>query len=273
MPVEDLIRYFNAADRAGDSLLYPKAKRVEAWHRSLRLGSLFQPVVDLRSECVVGHRASLQVERDDGAPLDAETAYALCETEQSVIHLDRLCRTLHALNFLAQRRHTGGWLQMAVHPRHLLAVPNQHGLVYEAILKRCGLAPADIVLELDAGAIDAHGRFAHALENYRQRGYRLALLLTAASDLPAALQLRPDLLRLSANARELAEHSSAQGISRQLADIDDGKTLRAANHDGIELATGQLFGTPAAVCRPTHKTAAKPYNPASSLGAHHENRQ
>jgi hypothetical protein len=66
-----------------------------------------------------------------------------CESAGSVMHFDRLCRTLHALNFLAQRQHAGGYLQLAVHPRHLLAVPSQHGLVYEAILKRCGLAPED----------------------------------------------------------------------------------------------------------------------------------
>ena len=66
-----------------------------------------------------------------------------------MVHFDRLCRTLHALNFLAQQRSTGGFLQVPVHPRHR-AVPNQHSLVYEAaILKRCGLAPEDIVLELD----------------------------------------------------------------------------------------------------------------------------
>lgn len=273
MPVEDLIRYFNAADRAGDSLLYPKGGRVEAWHRGLRLGSRFQPVVDLRRKSVVGHRASLHVEREDGTSLDAETAYAVCETEQSVIHLDRLCRTLHALNFLAQRRGTGGWLQMAVHPRHLLAVPNQHGLVYEAILKRCGLAPEDIVLELDAGNIDRHGRFAHALANYRQRGYRMALDLTDEANLPAAIELRPDLLRLTRGHLASAAKAGEVGIVRQAAHIDDGDGLRTSQDCGIELAMGELFGAPAIDCHPTHKVSINSYNPASSLGVHHENRQ
>ena len=146
MPVEDLIRYFNAADRDGDSLLYPRDGRVEAWHAGIRLISRFEPIVDLRSERIVGHRASLHGLREGGEEISGEAVYALCEQASSVIYLDRLCRTLHALNFLAQQRTTGGFLQVQVHPRHLLAVPSQHGLVYEAILKRCGLSPEDIVL-------------------------------------------------------------------------------------------------------------------------------
>jgi cysteine synthase A len=64
----------------------------------------------------------------------------------------------------------------AVHPRHLQAVQSQHGLVYEAILKRCGLAPADIVLEINARQAGHQPQLlAEALNNYRQRGYRLAL--------------------------------------------------------------------------------------------------
>ena len=142
MPLTDLVRYFNAADSAEDSMLYLDGERAAAWHKGLRLGSLFQPIVDLRQERVVGHQATLSARREDGSPVSSEEAYALCETAESVIHFDRLSRTLHALNFLAQQRHAGGYLQLAVHPRHLQAVQSQHGLVYEAILKRCGLAHA-----------------------------------------------------------------------------------------------------------------------------------
>lgn len=58
MPLTALIRYFNAADSAGRSTLYPVGKRVEAWHDGLRLGSLFQPITDLRQQRRVGQSAS-----------------------------------------------------------------------------------------------------------------------------------------------------------------------------------------------------------------------
>ena len=268
MPVEDLIRYFNAADTAGDNMLYVAGERVEAWHGGLRFASLFQPIVDLRSERVVGHQASLAARRDDGSPVSTETAYALCETGQAVVHFDRLCRTLHALNFLAQRRSTGGYLQLSVHPRHLEAVQNQHGLVYEAILKRCGLAPVDIVLDIDARSIAPDGHLAHALESYRRRGYRLAISSPPDWQLPvdALLALRPDILRLPARHLGLEQAARSAGLPVELTGIDNGAEFLTAQVDGIELAQGALFGNPATDCRPTHSPPRNPYNSLSSNG-------
>lgn len=266
MPVEDLIRYFNLADQSGE--------RVEAWSAGFRLASLFQPIVALASGRIVGHQALLAARRDDGAPASSEQIYAVCESRQSVVHLDRLCRTLHALNFLAQRRHAGGYLQLAVHPRHLQAVPNQHGLVYEAILKRCGLAPADIVLELAPGndATDPH--FAHALAAYRQRGYRLAVQLP--SDAPLAdelLALQPDILRLAGRRPDVVRMARQAGIAVEQTDIDDETAVEGARADGIDLAQGSLFGAPATNCRPTHKPATAPRIHPSRTEFRHENRQ
>lgn len=267
MPVEDLIRYFNAADANDDSTLYVAGDRVEAWHGGLHLGSLFQPIADLRSERVQGHRASLTVRRTDGTAEPAEAPFDACDNGPAIVHLDRLCRTLHALNFLAQRQHTGGYLQVAVHPRHLQAVSNQHGLVYEAILKRCGLGPADIVLDIDAdtNALGHHG--AHALTSYRQRGYRLALRAPeAAQALPAMLALEPDILRVSASDPSVYAAVQRTGTRIEVAGIDDTETLQRALTQGADLGTGRLFGEPARICRPTHTEARNTYNSPSSHG-------
>lgn len=266
MPVEDLIRYFNAADAAGDSTLYVAGDRVEAWHGGLHLGSLFQPIVDLHAERVVGHQASLSVRQNDGTALPADAPFDRCESGPSIVHLDRLCRTLHALNFLAQRQHTGGYLQVAVHPRHLQAVSNQHGLVYEAILKRCGLGPADIVLELDDVDLNSHS--AQALANYRQRGYRLALREPEqALALPAVLALQPDILRISTPDSAVCASARQAGTQVEIDRINDGAAFRAAVACGGNLGQGRLFGQPDNTCRPTHSGARNPYNPSSSSGA------
>ena len=190
MPVEDLIRYFNTADAAGDSTLYVAGERVEAWHGGLHLGSLFQPIVDLRAERVVGHQASL---------------------------------------------------------------------VYEAILKRCGLGPSDIVLDIDPGDVDLDSHSTQALANYRQRGYRLAL--------PAVLALQPDILRLLAPDPAICATARSAGIQVEINRIDDGATFRAARDSGGDLGQGRLFGEPSTACRPTHSRSRNPYNSLSSFGA------
>lgn len=264
MPLSELIRYFNVADADGDSTLYPADGQVAAWHRGWHLASRFAPIVDLHHERIVGHQASLLVRAADGREAAAAAVYADCPTPEAVVHLDRLCRTLHALNFLGQRRHAGGYLQVAVHRRHLQAVPNQHGLVYEAILKRCGLAPADIVLHIEA---TADGLLNEALTAYRQRGYRLALggTLPAAGTLAA---LAPDIVQIGATApAEWFAAARAAGALVERCGIDDGRHYQAARDAGCDLGQGALFGLPAADCRATHEQRRLAYNAPLHNGA------
>lgn len=269
MPLTDLIRYFNAADSTGESTLYLDEKRAAAWHRGLRLGSLFQPIVDLRQERVVGHQAILQARREDGTPVTPDEAYAACETAESVVHFDRLCRTLHALNFLTQQQHTGGYLQLAVHPRHLLAVQNQHGLVYEAILKRCGLAPEDIVLQIDVAAVGRDPRLVAALASYHGRGYRLAIAgLGPSLQRDELLALKPNIIQLATPTEVLPPvvTTSAQALI-EASGIETGVDYAQAREAGIALGQGSLFGAPQFACRPTHGKRGLAYNHSSSSGA------
>lgn len=274
MPLTDLIRYFNVADQAGDSTLYLEGGRAAAWHRGLRLGSHFRPIVDLRDERIVGHQALLVASLDDCRPVSAPDAYATCETPEAVVHFDRLCRTLHALNFLAQRRYAGGYLQIAVHPRHVQAIPNQHGLVYEAILKRCGLAPQDIVLQIDGLSTGASPSPGEALANYRLRGYRLALNAPDHASATWSPTFVPDIVQILPS-HDLAclEALRRDGASLELIGIDSGLTYQQAVASGIALGQGDLFGLPQADCRPTHDKRRVAYNSTSPFGARHENRQ
>lgn len=265
MPLTDLIRYFNLADNTGESTLYLDDARAAAWHHGLRLASLFQPIVDLAQGRVVGHQAILLARREDGSAVSAAEAYAACETPESVVHFDRQCRTLHALNFLAQQQHAGGYLQLAVHPRHLLAVQNQHGLVYEAILKRCGLAPEDIVLQIDASLIGHHPRLAEALANYRQRGYRLAL--AGNIDEADVLALKPDIQQTQPGGGESwLEAAHRAHIRLELTGIDTTGQAAAARAAGFDLGQGALFGAPQADCVATHGKRRVAYNPPSTFG-------
>lgn len=265
MPLTDLIRYFNTADAAGQSTLYLDGERAAAWHDGLYLGSLFRPIVDLRSERIVGHQASLAARRTDGTPVAAETAYAACTSAEAVVHFDRLCRTLHALNFLAQQRYAGGYLQLAVHPRHLQAVPNQHGLVYEAILKRCGLAPEDIFLEIDARHGSDFPRLDEALASYRRRGYRLVL----AGPAPAGPDLlRPDKIKLSlADGEAALAAAQASGAAVECTGIDSALDLALAGAAGADSGQGERFGPARPDCRPTHSRRGVAYNDDSLSGA------
>lgn len=266
MPLTDLIRYFNTADGAYGSMLYPEGERAAAWWNGLRLRSLFQPIVDLREERIVGHRASLSAVRDDGTTVTSDDAYALCADASAVVHFDRLRRILHALNFLAQSRYAGGYLQVSVHPRHLRAVPSQHGMVYEAILKRCGLAPSDIVFDIDVPAA-GDDVYRLALDNYRRRGYRLALRMPGVGDCSTALLAwQPEIVRLPGWSADAVALAQSVGVASEVSGIESGADLALARAAGIDLAFGSLFGLPQPDCRPTHSKGGVAYNSLSPNG-------
>ena len=252
MPLTDLIRYFNQSDLAGESTLYAEGERIAAWHQGMRLRSLFQPIVALENQRIVGHQAFLAATLDDGSRLPAEAAYERHAEDEALVHFDRLCRTLHALNFLAQRRQTGGYLQLSIHPRHLLAVRSKHGLVFEAILRRCGLAPEDIVLELANDALTHDPRWLAALGSYRDRGYRIAL--TGASESNSIFV--PDIIKAPLSELLAAQHPVQLHASNLQTLLD----LQQAQTGKIALAQGPLFGLPQPDCLATHSSAGVAYN-------------
>ena len=242
MPVEDLIHHVNLTGLAGEGSLYPAGECVAAWFGGLHLHSLFEPVADLEREQIVGHIAHLSAHNADGQAVPTVDAYARLETDAAVIQFDRLCRTLHALNFLAQRQWAGGFLQLAVHPRHLTAVRQDHGLVFEAILKRCGLAPEDILLDVSGSDLTAPA-VQQALANYRQRGYRISAPALRAAG--TAIDQLVHVLGAGTNIPSTAPRRLVSGL--RLAE-----DLAVARQAGHRLACGPAIGRPASRCRPTH---------------------
>lgn len=253
MPLTELALYFNNIHPAGDSALFPSGQRMEAWFREYFLGSLFEPIIELASNRIVGHQATLTVRDPDGQALSRDQAYALCRDSDEVVLLDRLCRTLHALNFLSQRQHAGGFLLLPVHPRHLLAIPCQHGLVFEALLRRCGLAAEDIVLEIGAHPLLAEERLGTAVASYRQRGYRVSIAKPAEQQ-QVERSFSPDFIKRKLSGLHQPVARNAPPLIVQ--DIATQEQLAQARSFGASYACGPLFGIAQEQCLPTHRSRA-----------------
>jgi EAL domain-containing protein (putative c-di-GMP-specific phosphodiesterase class I) len=135
--------------------------------------------------------------------------------DNELVYLDRLVRTLHALNFLQEREQHGGFLALNIHPQLLRAVRGHHGHVFEAILARCGLTPERIVLEL---ADDGFGKLAclkAAVAAYRERGYRVAIdnFGRHSACLDRLEALAPDLVKLD---RSLIGHAGHLSLAKRV---------------------------------------------------------
>jgi EAL domain-containing protein (putative c-di-GMP-specific phosphodiesterase class I) len=218
MPLTDLIRTLNApkggfpkryASSGLDQPFVSVDGRVFLHYANIRLESVFLPIVETATGRMHGHAASFQAfGLSNRIPLLPEAVYVLPTDDEEFIYLDRLVRTLHALNYLTKP--VRGNLLLKVHTRHLMSVPAHHGLAFEEILRPCGLFPEQITLEIDADSIEDTDHLVRAVASYRSRGYGIAVSHFGHSKLDFGLirELQPDIVKLAplllSSARPLA---------------------------------------------------------------------
>jgi EAL domain-containing protein (putative c-di-GMP-specific phosphodiesterase class I) len=190
MPLQQLVEYFN--DRL--ELEYNNGFRPFQLHHGAVRG-LFGPIslnsylaplreTDHTTE-IVGYAAQLQVLAQAAPPLQSnelENVLQFPSAEinhgdpDSVIHFDRLLRTVHMLNYLPQA-HLGGLLSLDVDPRHILGVKADHGAYFEEIIVKCGLQTNNVAIALTINHVYSrfYSTLLKGLENYQKRGYRIFL--------------------------------------------------------------------------------------------------
>lgn len=163
--------------------------------------SAFQPLFPARGEQPVAWEALARSYSRDGDGLSPWRLFADAAGDHDLVTLDRLCRAVHLLNFLAQGHPDDPRpLFLNVHPRLLDAVTGDHGAFFRTVLNRLDVAPSRIVIDVPPLGPDAHPRIRQVAENYRRHGFRIAL--AAATQLDAQLLanwVQPDFLRLPAS--------------------------------------------------------------------------
>ena len=247
MPLTDFVRYLNAQHPvffAGDAhapAFVMRGGEVLAQYAGLRLGSHFDAVTPVGEADNWGHAATVTVRRiDDDAVVDEETLCARPQTRQEFVYLDRLVRALHALNYLTyQNWRQRGTLLLKVHPRHVASVAGDHGLAFESILRSCGLLPTQIALVFDIPPGADAGHLVRAFDNYRERGYLIAIN-DAPGDDPARhallVRIAPELVILPAGGVTPAAVDAAHLLgARVLAIGDDSIETAAYAHLGVDL--------------------------------------
>jgi EAL domain-containing protein (putative c-di-GMP-specific phosphodiesterase class I) len=118
----------------------------------------------------LGYQAvTLRAEDGQAAPCDP---FQDSLDDPELVALDRMVRTMHAINFLGAKRH--GLLFLRVHERLLKSVKYDHGRHFSNVLVSFGLNPGRIVIELPAAAV-AHRTFVGYLtKSYQRHGFKVA---------------------------------------------------------------------------------------------------
>ncbi len=278
MPLQQLVAYFNERICKERGLAQPplslQDNRVEGRYGDIILSSLFHRVrLTASPDRIVGHDACLRAYIDDNNLYEALDLFASAEGS-SVIDLDRLCRTIHMLNYLPNA-HEEGLLFLYVHPRHVLNVKRNHGAYFEEVLFRCGLTPQRVIITIETSPGYSHGYnsvLIEGLTNYRERGYGIALKLASGngSRHPDLLrQVLPNFVRLDASFLNTQEHApdgfsqerikSLVSVAHELGGqvlqerIETRAQAAAAGDAGIDLVMGAYYDTRYGLSNPVDK--------------------
>lgn len=219
MPLTELMNYFNdqLQQRARIQAL-PKTGFFKVnnayWARfgNLILGTRLNPLRDINSGEQLGFDAELLTRTTTANLLNIDDVFNALDEREQIIHLDRLVRTLHSLNYLQQHDERRDLLSLSVHPRHIISVDTDHGKTFEKILSDCGLGPERVLLTTRLLSAERLAHFSKALGSYRQHGYLVGVSLNQHSDIQhlQKLSLPCDALFID----NPQQHSAAREFSR-----------------------------------------------------------
>ncbi len=180
MPLRDLTEYFNQRISEEQGLAAPpllvRAGQIESRAGGLRLATEFHPIWRANGTSIImGHDATLRAFPPDTSQTMAAKVFHLADVDE-VVNLDRLCRTIHMLNYLPIA-HENGYLFLHVHPRHVLGVKRDHGAYFEEVIFRCGLPPRRVVISVMVSPLydRQFTLLQQGLKNYQKRGYSTAI--------------------------------------------------------------------------------------------------
>ncbi|MBF6650052.1 hypothetical protein [Methylobacter sp. BlB1] len=290
MPLQQLVEYFNDRfehehhSRVRTFIL--EDGKINGLFGPIRIGSIFLPIRHAdRPEEIAGHAAQISVstyESHQQQTFEIENLLTDAVKQpvdfESIINLDRLCRTVHMLNYLPVT-HFDGVLVLEVDPRHIFGVKSDHGAYFEEVIVKCGLATHNVVISMTVNNFySLHpARLLEGLNNYRNRGYRIALnlvsLYAAHNVRDLITKLAPDYLRINApkpdraatdgvavlqaleNLKALADSVAGQAILQQ---IERKEQAALAAQAGFDLVQGGFYETAQngqlSITNPTQRT-------------------
>jgi len=136
------------------------------------LTSTFQAVVSAADGGVRGHHALLRAADAKGNAIEPLELFAHAGDGAAVASLDRLARSLHAVNYFGGSAEEKR-LFVGIDARMLAAAPDELGRYFDALLATLGVPTSRIVVCLGEAALEDPVTFVRACLAYAIRGYRV----------------------------------------------------------------------------------------------------
>jgi EAL domain-containing protein (putative c-di-GMP-specific phosphodiesterase class I) len=191
----------------------------------IRMNSSFQPIYHQEEGDIFGYEAILKAFLGDELTATPDFAFDYADKAGKLISFDRSTRALHVLNF-KQIYADQGLLFLSVHPNLLISV-NEHGKTFEQILHAYSVPTHQVVIQIDEGLIAQDRLLTEAINNYRERGYLIAITNFGSknSHINRLWQYNPNFVKFSPSLIDLAEENVSakrvlRGLIKTVQDID-----------------------------------------------------
>ena len=140
---------------------------------SIRINSAYQPIFSLAHRRAIGFEALARPVGADGSPVPPRMVFGETRDDAENTFLDRLCRLVHARNFMAQADDTS-WLFLNV-DASVTAYGKSHGAFFGQMLERCRIPPYRVVVEILEGKIRDESLLVEAAQYYKEMGCLVAI--------------------------------------------------------------------------------------------------
>jgi EAL domain-containing protein (putative c-di-GMP-specific phosphodiesterase class I) len=176
--------------------LHYRDNRHYAHYRNLTLSSAFQPIFSFAHGRAVGYEALLRAQDAAARPVSPLEVFALPGDDAELVHLDRLCRSLHLRNHQSNKT-SDAWLFLNINPR-VVVEGKRYGAFFTGLLEHLGIAGHRLVIEILEGSITDEAALAESLAYYRDLGCLIAIDDFGAghSNFERIWRLSPDIVKL-----------------------------------------------------------------------------
>lgn len=206
--------------KPGFSLRRQPDGRVIGRFLNAHLTSLYQPIIEAASDRIVASEAFVRCHNGgDELGLSPWNLFSLVADDDTLVGLDRLCRTLHVLNH-PEPGDSDALLFLNVHGRLLPAVAEDHGHAFRRVLMALDRPSANIVIETPVAACDDPKLLAFVLSNYRLNGFKVGANIGSVRDLESVLsEVRPNFVKIDSrtinkieDARRFVSVATSEGV-------------------------------------------------------------
>ena len=225
-----------------------------------RLTSAFQPIIDMAQNKTIGHTAHIRLESDGEISLSPWQVFAQATSNEQLVHLDRLCRAVHALNYFHNKAtRSDQKLLVGVHSLLLETVKVDHGRAFEDFLNLIGVKTSQVTIEIPPTINHNWELLQKVINNYHLRGYHIAVTYSSASSsawMSELSRLYPEMIRIKAS--YLPNHRVIDALIRAVHhfgskvlvwDIATSDQLASAKRLGADYLQGHFLSEPARAVR------------------------